>query len=261
MFDEKKGEEVQLRYQTSNLADFGNLVTAYPPKEFDSPYRSTIPHLSLWRDPIRLLASWCPMLGLPEPRRLLATFEFQVPPVKGIGKPSHTDLMLEWESHCVAIEAKYTEPPYEKVKEWLAAGNRDNRNLVLEGWCDLINRATGGHLKPEAVHNVTYQVIHRIASACHPIAKNRLVLYQGFDLTENRIEYYISELESVRRLLHRSSELVFAVVNISIQPTPIYSTLQKRWEEGERSLRGEIIAGLIADSLMSFSEPEFMWVE
>ena len=39
-------------------------------------------------------------------------FEHLTPPPKGIGKESHTDLMITWDDVCVGIEAKYTEGRY-----------------------------------------------------------------------------------------------------------------------------------------------------
>jgi hypothetical protein len=56
------------------------------------------------------------------PQRLtvgLLHFEFTVEPLRGRGTPSYTDLMVQSESLCLAIEAKWTEPIYNSVSSWL----------------------------------------------------------------------------------------------------------------------------------------------
>lgn len=38
-------------------------------------------------------------------------FEYALPPQRGIGKPSYTDLMICTRASAVAVEAKFLEPP------------------------------------------------------------------------------------------------------------------------------------------------------
>lgn len=65
--------------------------------------------------------------------------EFTVDPVKGKGKPSHTDLMLIGNDIAVAVEAKWTEPPSGTVEEWISEGvNSNNRLGVMRGWLSLL---------------------------------------------------------------------------------------------------------------------------
>jgi hypothetical protein len=61
------------------------------------------------------------------------SFEYQVPPNRGRGKASHSDLMIGWDRAAAAIEAKWTEPEYELVSEWLGAKPTRNRKEVLSG--------------------------------------------------------------------------------------------------------------------------------
>jgi hypothetical protein len=122
------------------------METRYPEKEFDSPFRSTIPHLLFWRSAETRFSYFCKYIGVkPSPSVRLA-FEYQVKPLYGKGKASHTDLMLTWDNHCAAIEAKYLEPEYDTVEQWLAKGHLENRLKVVQGWCELLAENTGSDL-------------------------------------------------------------------------------------------------------------------
>src|SRR5262249_12519814 len=129
--------------QVHNLKD---LVDRYGSDEFASPFRSTAPPLSLIRDGQPMLEEILARCGFAE--RSTLHFEFQVAPPKGQGKASHTDLMVCTQTGCMAVEAKWTEPPYETVDEWLKGSSqpgdegRDNRREVLSGWLSLLQRMT-----------------------------------------------------------------------------------------------------------------------
>ena len=90
------------------VPDLVALIARYPAGEFESPYRSTIPLLSLMRDGQAVVQDVLVACGFaPNPD---LHFEFTVPPKKGKGKPSHTDLMVCAGPVCMAVEAKWTEP-------------------------------------------------------------------------------------------------------------------------------------------------------
>ncbi len=245
-----------LKYGNTPISGFRDLISSYPLKEFDSPFRSTVPHLSFWRKPKERIISFCQLIGIAPPSHFKASFEFQVAPVLGRGKPSHTDLMLEWESQAVTIEAKYTEPAYPKVIQWLEAGNSVNRLHVLEGWLDLINNATDKKLISSDVLNIPYQVIHRVASACSREADKRIVVYLVFDGTPQMQDYYSVQLNLLKSLLPQTCTLAFALVNIQIRPKPAYRVLKELWESGQRGLHCLVINGLIGDTLMKFEKPQ-----
>ena len=56
------------------------LLDRYPPSEFDSPTRSTIPLLAFWRSPERPIEELAGALALPVPRRVRLDFEHLVSP-------------------------------------------------------------------------------------------------------------------------------------------------------------------------------------
>ncbi len=81
----------------------------------------------------------------------------------------------------IAKEAKYTEGKDKTVAEWLGNPPPPNKQLVLEGWLELINVATGRCLTADHVQDCGIQLIHRTASACSPDADCRAVVYHLFD--------------------------------------------------------------------------------
>lgn len=240
------------------VSSFEKLVGLYPPKEFDSPFRSTVPLLSLWRDPGQCLVGFCQAIQISPPPHCVASFEYQVPPPKGLGKSSHTDLMLIWDSTVIAIEAKYTEPPYKTVRQWMRGGS-PNKNLVLEGWLELISRAAKFELRPEDVLDLSYQLIHRSASACENEAVTRIVVYLIFDDGHGTLNYYLDQLKSIKSLLGQTDGLKFALVRAPFRPKPAYIDLLKKWKQGSRKLRTAVVDGLLAGTLMEFENFQTIW--
>lgn len=114
-------------------------------------------------------------LGIAPPRSPKFHFEYRVPVRGGRGTPSHTDLMVIGEGSALAIEAKYTEPAYALVWDWLGRGPSENRRAVLAGWVDPINEKTGANLEVGELGDVTYQLVHRTASVRAAPAKDRYV--------------------------------------------------------------------------------------
>ena len=117
-----RGVKVLLRLREKLVADFSSLVASYTSKELASPKRSTVPLLSYWGNPEgSRLRDLCANLGCNPSGSLEFHFEFPVPVQHGVGKPSFTDLMILSPTFAIAIEAKYTEPAYQTVMEWLGA--------------------------------------------------------------------------------------------------------------------------------------------
>jgi hypothetical protein len=87
-------------------------------------------------------------------------FEFKVGHrSKGRGKPSHTDLMAISDTACMAIEAKWTEPPYESVASWLLKGtDKTNRKDVLQGWLALLSHG-GMPVSYDELADCEYQML------------------------------------------------------------------------------------------------------
>ena len=100
-------------FDTDPMADFGELCERMAGKPLQSPYRSTVPLLSLveYSRP-----RWGELLtSLDAPTDSATYFEYRVPSPKANGNPSQTDALIMSESKVWGIEAKWTEPRYETV--------------------------------------------------------------------------------------------------------------------------------------------------
>jgi hypothetical protein len=248
-----------LKLRNNPVADFRELVNSYTKDELASPRRSTVPLLAFWAHAESRLRELAAYVGLDQSNHVEFCFEFPVPVQQGKGKPSFTDLMIVSSSFAVAIEAKYTEPPYETVEEWLGNPRKENREVVLDGWLCLIERATGVRLRVEQLARHPYQLVHRTASACFPQVKRRWVIYQLFSKADLR--YYLEHLSDVHRLLGRQESLSFGVLLSPLKASEEYSKIDERWEGGERNLSNEVRVGLLSGSLFEFNDVQFISVD
>lgn len=238
-------------------AGYAELVSCYPEKEFNSPFRSTIPHLLFWRSAETRFPDFCRLIGAePSPSARLS-FEYQVIPPYGRGKASHTDLMLTWDNYCAAIEAKYTESEYDTVGKWLEKGNRENRLMVVKGWCKLLAENTGSDLTIDDVKKINYQLLHRAASACSFENRTQYLIYEVFQdegARQEKVDYQ-GKIKELLSLLKPNSIYGF-VMKIPIKSSAEYEELKNQWRNGSRHLSREVLMGLRSGRLMDFGEPE-----
>lgn len=240
---------------------YEELISCYPEKEFASPSRSTMPHLLFWRSAESRFQEFCRFIRAKPCSSARLSFEFQVKPLYGRGKASHTDLMLTWDDHCAAIEAKYLEPEYDTVQQWLEKGDRENRLLVVQGWCDLLAGNTGSALTIDDVRNIGYQVLHRAASASFFKNRTRYLIYEVFE-DEGASRGLVDYPQKIRELLKllKPSSIHGYVLKIPINSTTEYEELKNQWRDGGRDLSGQVLVGLQADNLMEFGETEIIEV-
>jgi hypothetical protein len=166
---------------------FKETLQALPDTEFKNLTRSTIPLLNYWKNrsgpKINDLVRCLKFKRLKDYKLY---FEYAVPSLTPRDYPSCTDMMLVSDQLTIAFEAKWTEPKYETVNEWLLKGNRPHREKVLKHWLGLIQPFARNELKPEDFGDVVYQSIHRTASACAVPADKHAVLYQKFSLDDEQ---------------------------------------------------------------------------
>jgi hypothetical protein len=246
---------MSLKFKNRLVSDFAALVSAYSSQELASPTRSTVPLLAFWARPEARIAELSASLGLAGPGTHDFRFEHTVSVQRGSGKASCTDLMILGQSAAVAIESKFTEPPYETVAEWLGSPAPPNRELVLGGWLQLIKDAASVKLSPTSVADYPYQLVHRTASACHPKALRRWVVYQLF--SETRFSYYHDHLAHLAHALREQASLKLGVLLTPPELTPEFLTLKNRWASGERDLSASVRSGLVASSLFKFNSIDF----
>src|SRR5688572_2061407 len=95
-------------FDTKVAADFPSLLRHFTGKRLQSPYRSTVPLLSLIE---HNRAQWESLLAsLGAQGDAMVHLEYCVPSPKAGGNPSQTDAMVLSASVVLAIEAKWTEP-------------------------------------------------------------------------------------------------------------------------------------------------------
>ena len=164
--------------------------------------------------------------------------------------PSHTDLMVRSGSRCLAIEAKWTEPIYPSVSEWLQGKTKGssldegiedafldeesrettNRDDVLAGWLGLLRPHANRDLIPKEFAACVYQMLHRAASACHRTKLSQLA-YVKFapspDKRAGRPHEYKGGLESLHSLLGSPVDFPFFLIEIQIAPTKAFHSIKK----------------------------------
>ncbi|HJP58887.1 MAG TPA: hypothetical protein VJ865_02775 [Gemmatimonadaceae bacterium] len=240
------------RYHNQAVASFDALVAKYGSAELSSPLRSTVSLLAYWGR-TNALPDFEGAVGRTISHPIDLSFEHQVPVRAGRGKASHTDLLIRSQSSVFAIEAKRAEPPYETVSIWHGAERSPNRTSVLQGWLDLINDTFECTLTISAVGDLTYQLIHRTASACEGSAQTRAVVYQCFDPTGDQTKHYLGQLRRLKEALGPQANLDLFLMQCVTRPSAEFERLKARWVRREKGdLSGEIAAGLRNGSLLDF---------
>jgi len=226
----------------------------YSGKEFRSPARSTIPLLSLLRDGVPLFNEILSSVGIPSACEV--HLEYTVAPPLGKGIPSHTDAMVTSEETSLAIEAKWTEPRYETVAEWLLQGsNPDNRRAVVRGWLKLLQRVTGTSLAIEGMSAAVYQMVHRAASACAAGKKPILLYLQFTPLPSGKssaCQHLRDDLQTLHNLLGSPKNFPFFLATVEVRPKQVYSTISGL-PKGSSETARQVIAAMNRDRLFDFS--------
>lgn len=244
-----------LWYQNNEVPDYETLLAH--PFDLASPFRSTAMLLAYWRHYEHRLPHFCGALGfnLAPPVEEHLRFEHQFSPPAGQGRASCTDLLIEVPGLAMAVEAKRTEPEYESVREWLREPPEPNRQAVLNGWLRTINNATAANLNMECVMNVTYQLIHRTASACSRNAQSYAVAYHCFNPTPPMLAEYQQQIATLATLLNNPARITFVLCNSSATLTPDYVQLQNDWnQQPHPDLNAAVRAVILNDGVAAFND-------
>lgn len=215
----------RLFFDRQPVESLNALLSKYSDSEFESPYRSTIPLLSLvqhGRETLREILARCGFRADPD-----LHFEFQVRSPSGSGKASHTDLMVRTGQLAMAVEAKWTESPYQSVAKWLGISAGDNRAKVLSGWLQLIQPFASNQLTAGQVSAVTYQTIHRAASACAAGEQPQLSYLQFISKDRDGAicEERLADLGRLRTALGSSDRFPLRLIDVGIEATPLFEQI------------------------------------
>ena len=183
--------------------------------------------------------------------------EYQVRPPKGNGIASHTDLMIISDDFSLAIEAKWTEPRYKIVSEWIKEGsNPPNRCDVLTGWLGLLQRHAQRTLQVTDFSDAVYQMVHRAASACavggHP-RMAYLVFEPSPDPKTADIPSLLDDLAHLSSLLDRPDGFPLFLIEMHLSPTPAFDVIAKL-PKGNEATGKAVQDALCNERLFNFSE-------
>ena len=120
--------------------------------------------------------------------------------------------------NALAIEAKWTEPRYETVRQWLV-NKGTNAQDVLSGWLNALQPHARHPLLTAAFSDAVYQMIHRAASAC-VAGSNPKMAYLVFepspDLRTASSRQIEADLRHLRGLLGNPKSFPFFLIEISL---------------------------------------------
>src|SRR5258708_4753147 len=153
--------------------------------------------------------------------------------------------------HAVAVEAKWTEPRYETVSEWLSS---QNRREVLDGWLSLIQPFALEPLTSDDVASAVYQTVHRAASACHDGRIPKLVYLQFTPLPDRRAQEpaLIQDLACLHRAIGAPTAFPFWLVDVEIEQTDAFKAL-RHLPKGSAATANAVIEALQNGPLFRFN--------
>ena len=220
---------MNLFYDTKPAGSIDDVLSLYSEKEFRSPMRSTVPMLSWLKHESSTVCKVLQDLGISGDAGL--HLEYQVKPGNGKGQASHTDLMVISDEASLAIEAKWTEPHYATVDDWLKEReDQTNRRKVLKGWLALLQKHAGRDLRRKDFSDAVYQTVHRAASACGVpghFPKMAYLMFQPSTRLNSATPKMIAEdMELLWGLLGCPDSFPFYLIEVQLDPTPAFQKLE-----------------------------------
>lgn len=256
---------MKIYFDKKPVANLDDVLSLYDSSEFESPTRSTVPLLSLLKDETGIWKTVMRKLGVID-SGLELHLEFRVDSPQGMGKPSHTDVMVIQDANRVAIEAKWTEPPYDTVGEWRGRGlNPTNRRDVMDGWLSLLQPHACRILDIEEFETARCQMVHRAASACHPIGRTTpaLAYIQFSPLPPGiapgiklKLEQLQTDFSRLRQLLGTTEGFPFFLVEVTATPTEAFEEISKL-AKGSRETAKAVCTAMRGAPLFEFKNPHF----
>ena len=217
----------KLHFDRELVRDFDDLLTCYAEDEFASPFRSTVPLLALIQDAADVLSAMLAACGVQQPADI--HLEYTVSSPQGAGKPSHTDVAVITADAMLAIEAKWGEPRYETIGDWLGKSKPDdNRWKVMEGWLQLLQPHAALELKVDDFRAAVYQMVHRAASACSAPKLPRLAYLHFTPPPDQRAatsDQYRADLGRLHGLLGSPTAFPFYLVEVQVTPTAAFAAI------------------------------------
>lgn len=248
-------------FDTEPIADFAALCARFAGPPMQSPFRSTVPLLSLVE---HSRPQWNALLdSLGEPPDGVVHFEYRVPSPKPRGNPSQTDALIISDSTILAVEAKWTEPRYETVAKRLSKPESDGADprMTVNGWLQHLQPFASPRLHVDDVTDVVYQVLHRAASACAVATAHGcqpLLMYLHFHPSplwnSATTAQYIADLRRLNELLGAPANVKFVVVEMPLVPTLAFDSV-KNLDKRSQATSRRVIDALLSGPLFTFGAP------
>jgi hypothetical protein len=240
-------------------ADPQELIERFGEGPLASPFRSTVPLLSLIKDDwptFETILGHCGVVG-----DIVVDLESEVhSPAEG-DRPSFTDAMIIHKIGSLAIEAKWTEPMYESVAKRLKrkrANGEDSTNYV-KGWVTLLTDRLSRPLQLDDFLETTYQLLHRAASACGACEGGCPSLaYLHFSSPEStgaRGHTYKKALSDFHRILGSPETFPFYVVEMPLRETAAFQAIRDL-KKGSKETGRRVKEALLSSELFAFGVPE-----
>ena len=247
---------MNLHYDRTLYSTIAAVIPMYGGSEFQSPTRSTVPLLSWLKHEQPMLSSLLRDFGMPADCNL--HLEYEVKPQKGRGMASHTDLMVISGECSLAIEAKWTEPRYKTVSNWLGQGtNPQNRYAVLTGWLGLLQKHAQRTPNVGDFSDAVYQMVHRAASACAAGGNTKLaylVFKPSPDPRTADMHVIRDDLTHLWNLLGNPKGFSFYLVEVQLSPTAAFDAIASLPKGNEATAQQVSAALLGSDRLFSFEK-------
>ncbi len=217
-----------MNYKSNEISTKQELINSYENKEFDSPFRSTIPLIELFFENKETLKK---IFNYDESYN--AVFEDETKPYETSSHPSCTDLRLYNKTYNYCIEAKQTESKYGSVAKELKAN--PEKQKTIKGFLNIINNRCNTKIEINDVLDITYQIF---ASACK-VSDRTEMLYFCFNITPEKENYYKTELKKINKLTN--STIPIKIVLMDAIPSNTFKKIQDKWTiNKERHLSEEI---------------------
>lgn len=248
-------------FDTEPVAGIKDLCERMTGKALQSPFRSTVPLLSLVEHSQPEWHSLLALLGAPPESAV--HFEYCVASPKSGGNPSQTDALLMSDSTVWAVEAKWTEPRYETVAKRIRKPESDGGDprRKVDGWLKYLQPFATRDLRVDDVLEVVYQVLHRAASACAVASVNQLqphLVYLHFHPsplpTSATTSQYVADLRHLHALLGNPDGVKFTVVEMPLKPTAAFEII-KDLDKRAKESSAQVKAALCSGPLFTFGKP------
>jgi hypothetical protein len=255
---------MDLFFDREAVPNFTSLCKKFTGNALRSPFRSTVPLLSLIGHNPKQWNSL--MTKIDAPADSPVHLEFCVASPIASGNPSQTDALVTASSGAWAIEAKWTEQRYESVSKRINRSEQDglDPSEAVGGWLQHLRTFAQQPLQLKDFGAVVYQVLHRAASACAAASEfggNPQLVYLHFSPTSRRgaatTADYIADLKRLHSLLGSPAALRFVVVDMPLTPTDAFRSIEgldKRAPETAVAVSSALCRGPLFD----FGEPELV---